>query len=432
MKSENLFNAIGLVSDEKIAEADSYVGRAKEKRRKFSYAYSSLAAMCAVFLVIAGVSVYVYNSRSPLDEDDPPTIPGAPFIIGNTAENNQIEDVPPSILTAPVNIGNTAANIQNGGRAAYYDGWIYYINNIGNLCRKKEDGSETAILNERNLDSWTYINVINDLVFYADFCYDTLTSTLYKSSLDGTNETVVLSFTDRTISNVTVADDWIYYRSIYRGINTNEIRDDFIHRIRLDGTEHTQLSHVRSLDMMLDDGWIYYIGYIDWVDDMYLGINYIYKMRLDGSESSRFNDGLDNFDVYNPDFLQINQNRITSFLVNHGWIYYVTGDYDVMYKIRTDFTDKTLILPEPENVILQTVNISGEWLYYYDNIPVSIEGVLKRINNDGEIQTVLSVVSRIYIIGGWIYYYVFGEYETALYRVGLDGTGLEEIGVREN
>jgi hypothetical protein len=336
-----------------------------------------------------------------------------------------------SMSFAPPAAGNTPANIQNGGRVAEHNGWVYYESTSGGIRKMREDGTEMTIVSERHFTTWPYINVIGDSIFYTDFCFDTLTSILYKSSLDGADETILLSFTDKTISNVTVIDDWLYYIGIFRGSRIEGINDDFIYRMCLDGTEHTQLSNVRSLDMMIDDGWIYYIGYTDWVDDVYFGINYIYKMRLDGSERTRFNDAYDNIDIntineHSDEMAYLHTNRISSFLVNNGWIYYVTENYKTIYKIRTDFTDKTVVIPEPDDelMLLQTLHAASDWLYYYEFAPMAFPGNLKRVNRAGEIQAVLSDAGRIYIAGEWIYYYTD---EFAFHKVRLDGTGRETV-----
>jgi hypothetical protein len=328
-------------------------------------------------------------------------------------------------FTPLFNVGNTPANIQNGGRAAIYGGWVYYIDNAGNLSRMKEDGTEKTILNNRDMSRVRYINIVNNIIYYVDYTDDY--SIIYSSSLDGTVETVIFSDANISILNLTVVDDWLYYESVYKRDNPADVRDEFIHRMRLDGIEHTQLSDVRSQDMMISDGWIYFHGYIDWVDDVYIGTNYIYKMRLDGSESSRFNDALDGMDD-----IPYGYYSITSFVVDGGWIYYITGDYNELYRIRTNFSEKTKVYEGESGMILTTVNISGDRLYLTDTVPVAHVGDLLSINSAGEKQTVLSdvslyTISGFMIIGDWIYYNYHGADDYGFLRMRLDGTGRERV-----
>jgi hypothetical protein len=199
--------------------------------------------------------------------------------------------------------------------------------------------------------------------------------------------------------------------------------------MRTNGTEKTQLTEMRSEDMMIVGDWIYYIGIYDY--NPYE--SYIYKMRLDGSEVSRFNDNYDEPSGYSTPRTVIRQTAkhgIQNFLVDadNEWIYYTT-QHNYIYKIRTDFTEKSRVVKVKQKSFisspLQTLNKSGDWLYYRDKSTISQPGSMYRINSRGKTH---EIDGGTYIIGEWIYYYVYNELGMSLYRMKLDGTEHELIG----
>jgi hypothetical protein len=124
---------------------------------------------------------------------------------------------------------NHAAHIKNRGKVAEYDGWIYYINSEQDLCKMKENGSEKTVLVQRkeNTSHLKYINIADDSLYYCEviitdteYVLNVEFETIYKISLDGTNQTEIFSTFDIFIlhgvnidsfSNMTVVDDWIYF-----------------------------------------------------------------------------------------------------------------------------------------------------------------------------------------------------------------------------
>ncbi|MDR2532743.1 MAG: DUF6273 domain-containing protein [Oscillospiraceae bacterium] len=76
-KNEILFDRIGFVDDALIEEAAAYVGipQGKKSRFRFNYVYASLAAMCAVMLVLTGVLIYIYNTQPPIEDEPSVTDP---------------------------------------------------------------------------------------------------------------------------------------------------------------------------------------------------------------------------------------------------------------------------------------------------------------------------------------------------------------------
>jgi hypothetical protein len=350
---------------------------------------------------------------------EPPQITEEPPEI---TEPPQITEEPPATIEPPQttrgNVGNTPANINNGGNVAYYDGWIYYIEpQYSSLCKMKEDGSEITVLSEHDFDFFNsyYINIVDGWIYYAvhDQTNAPWTKVLYKMKLDGTSKSEVLRLPDIVLIDITVVDDWIYFIKWEWGAALEQ----YIHRIRTDGTELTQLNRVESSNMMVVDGWIYYNETVDIGTE-----HYINKMRLDGSENTR----LDN------DY----PNGFHSFLVdcNGEWIYYAAYNVGAIYKVRTDFTETTKVVENSFNWgTSATVNISGDWLYYYDFHDQAGGGNLYRINSLGEMQDVPIVAvganDILFIINDWIYFYSVdtqaGQFQ--FFRVRLDGTGKELI-----
>ena len=349
----------------------------------------------------------------------------------------------------PVSSPNLAAHIKNGGSVAEHDGWIYYINPEKDLCRMKEDASEKTVLvgHKENTARLNYINITDDSLYYCEtiitdteYSFDAEFETIYKISLDGASKTKIFSTFDtydkpdveyiEGIRNMTVVDAWIYF-AVQNGWGS---KTNFIYKMRTDGTELTRLTDTKCDNLMIVDGWMYYVARGDG-NTMVAQKEYIYKMRLDGSEVSCFND---NYDDYKEDDKTKTRDGISAFVVDadNEWIYYTTNDY-TLYKIRTDFTEKSMIYKSNSFFpSAQAFNTHGDWVYVsapeylLTEVTNRNSGYFFRVNSSGEKQM---IEGGSYIIGEWIYFNkCFDEQgerleKDTLYRIRLDGTERELI-----
>lgn len=114
---------------------------------------------------------------------------------------------------------------------------------------------------------------------------------------------------------------------------------------------------------------------------------------------------------------------------NGGWIYYVSEDN--LYKIKTDWTEKTKISQGKFN----SIYVSDGWVYYTN----SEDGNLYKIKTDGTGQMKISDdnIESFFVQGDWTYYRAKGinasekdiSPKGVLYRVKIDGS--EKIRIAE-
>jgi len=109
--------------------------------------------------------------------------------------------------------------------------WIYYenngsLNNGDNLCKIKTDGTEQTQISADDY-GYSFINIVGDWVYYTH--EGPYVNSIYKSKLDGTNETVLCGpqKSAAALIYINIANDWIYFI---------DISDYKMYRIRTDGT----------------------------------------------------------------------------------------------------------------------------------------------------------------------------------------------------
>jgi outer membrane protein assembly factor BamB len=238
----------------------------------------------------------------------------------------------------PLNLqetGNTPGNIVNDGKIAQNDGWIYYRNQAdhGSLYRIKIDGTGRQKLSD---DAPNFINVVGDWVFYFNFD----DRKVYKIDVNGRNREVVIEglvssvfvsdgliyyrydnliykldiesnqkaqLNEDECGNIFVIDGWIYYNAFSGGL----------YKMRIDGTEKIKLTDNRCGPVFIvEDDWIYYVNRND--------NDYIYRMRTDGTEYTLFI-----------------SDRAEYINAAEGWVFYTNLDDDeTIYRIRTDGTER--------------------------------------------------------------------------------------------
>jgi len=281
--------------------------------------------------------------------------------------------------------GNTVGNTVNMGRVAYDGEWIYVAPAaFSPLLKMRPDGSERLEIRAKDERRFHSINVIGDWIYYT-------------SSSNGirkvkTNGKGMEQITDDIGYYLNVIDDWIYY--IIINDNDDDDIEDYIYKIRTDGTGREMLGH-NGNDLNVVDDWIYYADTKN---------HNLYKMRTDGSENTL---------LYKDECGFLN--------VVDGWIYYCNAaDGNTIYRVQIDGTRREQLCTD-DSIAL---NVADGWIYYCNQ---SDGNRLYRIRTDGTGREILlnDTVGYIHVVGEWIYYHKDGPL-SPMYRVRIDGT-LREI-----
>ena len=187
------------------------------------------------------------------------------------------------------------------------EGWIYYCkeDSDNNVYKVRTDGSERTKLNSYHSNCLT---VVGDWIYFRNFRYY---SRMYRMKTDGTE-------VQRLTSNAAWGYFW-HDNSIY---HIESRSGEVIYRADFndEGAEVTKLNSSPSDYICIVDDWIYYVNRGQQ--------NYIYKMRLDGSENQRA------FDV-----------KARRLNYSDGWLYFTDADDNQrIYRARTDGSEKTLVV----------------------------------------------------------------------------------------
>jgi len=154
----------------------------------------------------------------------------------------------------------------------------------------------------------------------------------------------------------------------------------------------------------------------------------LYQMKTDGSEIIQLMNSDDSFDYIG---------RVS---VQEEWIYYTgirhIGEEErsvtTLYRMKTNGAQKEDIY-ETEMTSGNSA-ISGEWIYYCDDVDGTYEFFLTKIRIDGAEKTILTECddvtgdSNIIVAGDWIYYAAYAaDYEQSIYRCSTDGKVNERL-----
>ncbi len=296
--------------------------------------------------------------------------------------------------------GNTLGNLTNGGRYVLAeDGHVYSILKDNDrlyyhaIYKSNQDGTNEVKIFSGGIDRLGSLNVLNGYVYFVDRNDN---RSLYKMDTKGNNLQKVCEDTD--IQQVIVVDDWIYYSLYFL---------PGIFKMKIDGSEKTELSHEAAMDLFYYDDWLYYTDYETYK---------LFKMRLDGSDQSQVDIG------------PTSETMIYCVLLfEQDWIFYTTTNTETeeaaFYKIKIDGSHKTLLSDHD----IRCINTDGEWIYYDDYT----EGdYLYKMRLDGSEITFLdnALINTIYVLGDWIRYDAFAADEVyATIQIKKDGSDLRII-----
>jgi hypothetical protein len=279
--------------------------------------------------------------------------------------------------------GNTVGNLANNGLIAQKGDLFFYSNpnDADYLYRIHIDGSDkTSLTSTPTRD----INIVGDWVYYSlwSWRYSSGTSFhgIYKMRIDGSGVSDEILIIDDAASGVAVVNGWIYY--------CNHDANRSVFKVRLDGSDRTQINRDDSAYISIVEDWIYYKNSSS--------DGYIYKVRTDGSDRTKLNDEACYF-----------------MTVEDDWIYYTVVYDGHIYKMRTDGSEKTKINDDNSD----NFNVSNGWVYYSN---VDDDDSLYRIRTDGGGRTKLNSYSSevIHVLGEWVYY----VYNNTFYKIRTDGT----------
>jgi hypothetical protein len=304
--------------------------------------------------------------------------------------------------------GNTAGNIANTALAAYYEGYIYYIDygKSNNIYKISEDGTEKTKLNS---ETSLWLNVIDGWVYYSNnddrFLYKVRTDGTEHTQLtfkeenrfwltpDPTNRTKLTAVENDSIWYMTIEGGFIYYSNL-AGMN-------YLYKMKTDGTERAVLSPEAVIDINIVGDWIYYVNE---KAETY----YIYRIRKDGTNRQL---------ILNENCAFVN--------VSGGYIYYINyDDNNKIYRMQTNRRGKKALSDD----YAEWMNVSDGYIYYRN---ASDNNYLYKIKTDGTEKTRLNEdnTSMVNIAGDWIYYVSIDSEtgERTFCRIKKDGSGKQLV-----
>lgn len=271
--------------------------------------------------------------------------------------------------------GNTAANISNNGLAVSQDGFIYYIDQAGDIyagSNEKIYKIEAKAMSPLLLgddEAWD-LNISGEWLYYSNWSDG---HRLYKMRTDGSEKTRI---GDDPVHNVSLAGDWAIY---VKWTNTTGGWDNNIYKVSLVPGEQIplRLNRDASENLSVTDGWIFYVNASDGYKP--------YKIRLDGTGRAKITD-----------------DPIIFMTAADGWLYYGNfADGGKLYKIAVDGTGRTKLSDDKPGFI----NVYNGSIYYSNG---SDRHSLYRMNLDGTGRKLLCNMDAgpmpINIVSGFLYY----------------------------
>lgn len=286
-----------------------------------------------------------------------------------------------------VSANNGSGNILNGGSVAFYDGWIYY-STVENgyipewkLNKMRPDGSDKQYVGQGGYN----ISIVDGWIYFGK---NIQIDGIFRMRLDGTELT---QLTDQGgCSSITVGDGWIYYT-----VSSDQYK---LYRMRVDGSGRELLTDWCENINLVED-WIYYTGLYDGEDG-----RGIYRIRTDGTDREKLRDGY-------AEFLQTDNSNF----------YFRSGEDNNLYRVSTDWSNAEIVIADYQLGPLNALNVAGNWIYY----AINFQGIF-RVRTDGTNLQQLSNdahASVIVIVEGWIY--IISDDTT--FRMRLDGSEREVV-----
>lgn len=262
--------------------------------------------------------------------------------------------------------------------------YIVYLGDDHLIYRVNPDGSDKTKLTEDTVYGFT---IVDNYIYYEKESEDLDEDrTNYRIDIKGKNkEKVAMSF-----YNYKEADGWIYF---------DDINDEKLYKMKLNGDEKTVLIDKRSqlIDVVGDK-----IYYLEFLNDTNAAL---YRMNKDGSEKNMVM--ADTF--INYPFISI----------SGGWIYFINdSEVTTLYKIKTDGTGRVKLSDSASEI-----NVNGNYIFYS-----GIDSGLYKIDTDGKNVTKLvdDDTAALEVLDDWVYYLNLSE-ANFLYRAKGDASKKEKL-----
>lgn len=268
--------------------------------------------------------------------------------------------------------GNSVSNIRNGGRLDSDGEWLYYANpsQEWKLYRAKANFTEKMAVNQ---DVYTNnISIVDDSI-YCEIGRDGK-GYYIRMDKDGGNQILL----GTTIYWPTLVGDWIYYMSWAP-------QEGYLHRMRPDGSEKTQLVQDSINSFVTDGKYVYYVQ----------SNAKIFRLDLETGERTKIlASGTGRLELYKDelyftflpdqkfykmsvsggDLTLISDMELWEFNLDHrtDWIYVVNkDDNQTLYRMKIDGTQ----VEKLNNVKTSGIHIIGERVYYTNLYTNTIESL---------------------------------------------------------
>ncbi|MBQ2704555.1 MAG: DUF5050 domain-containing protein [Clostridia bacterium] len=302
-----------------------------------------------------------------------------------------------SVITAKVSAGKanksgtTPSNANNFGKVTSQGDWIYFSGYESGIYKMRKDKSEKQLIIDAPLP--VGLNVVGEWIYYTEATEE---GGMYKVRIDGKYKKRISTVTSY---NLYVHGDWIYYMTEYWGGK--------ICKMRTDGSDTTLLVSDKCWEFVVSGDHIYYVKRDD---------KQVYRCRLDGEGKCIFSNG----------FIGRNLSLV-------GDKFAVSNMYDVLH-VNYDGTGQDSF--GTHNVQYGLLNGYKGWLYYleYDFRDATKDNIsFGRMKPDGSEKKTIHTMNQFRssnpffnVVDDWIYFEDQAD-NNALYRVKVDGTGLEKI-----
>lgn len=280
-----------------------------------------------------------------------------------------------------------AGNMRSASTSAMieYKDYMYYRNDddFGTLYRMKKDGSEKELFIDAMVASNMWLDGHN--LYFRDLL-SIVKVDLDKRSIQSVN------LKQYTIGNETkfyvsekpvllvVKNDWIYF-------NEQDEKSSF-YKMKNDGTGKVKLTE-NVINFFIDGDWVYYKD----------NNNHLNKIKLDGTNDS-----------------QIFNEEINSFYVLGDWIFYVNYTVNQIKKVKTDGSSVTTVLAYEAVTFftIDWFTLIGDSLYYSSSEDSSNNKLYKIKTNTKNNSSIPEVVDsnnciKIMSIGDSIRYKITGR-----------------------
>lgn len=296
---------------------------------------------------------------------------------------------------------NTTGNLYNEGLFCEYKGYVYFANaaDDNSLYRMKTDGTK---LEKLHSDSVSYIQVVNDYIYYVRF---------NKTSAD-----VVLRGQPFGIFRLEIGDDRA--QAVYDGlVKSMCICGNYIYFQAYDDENFIQLKKVKidgeELVTLSDND---YIPLAVWNNEIYFpGVDGDYNLKRLEVETDRIGTVVEG-NYYMPAFVE-------------GYMYYIDLDNDMKLTRVSLSTNNTEILDEGRCI---NYNISEENNLIYYQLENEDDRRLCRMSPDGQNKVTVTEgnCSNIHITKKYTYFYMLsgiGAEIKTLYRVDNSGNSIQAV-----